>query len=151
MAERRRNIDPALDHRNWGVLAGQVDGAKMIARVRMDAMEDGRGDVFTQAITLSVTIQDPTPEGLPNMEEMNRLDQIEQRVHDVIREVGGAILAMLISTGGRREIVLYSRDHGWIEEHRDRLDGAIGDHAARVVVTTDPTWDFYRRFRQHAR
>lgn len=151
MAERRRPTDPALDYRNWGVLAGRVEDRTMIARVRMDAMEEGRGEAFTQCITLSVTVQEATPEGLPTMEEMGRLDQIETRIHDLLRERGGAILALLISTAGRREIVLYGQDHGWIETHRDVLDTAIGEHAAHVVVTPDPDWSFYKRFREHAR
>lgn len=134
----------------WGVTQGRVEGQPMIARVRMDAAAGERAG-WSACITLALRLEEETEQGLPTMAEQGRLDGVEDRVTRLVEGVGGAVLALLISTGGRRELVLYAESVGWLEANRDGVGAALEPFAADVLVDDDPGWSFYGKFREHAR
>lgn len=129
---------------SWSEAAGDQFGEQMTVRLRTDL--DGASDrkKWPVRVGIAVPLQAPDSAGLPTPDEVAALDVVEQMVAATVGE--RAIKAIVITMGGMREFVLYSKSSDWIEELNAELASSLTSHHVRVVTDDDDEWAFYDSF-----
>ncbi|MEM9065960.1 MAG: DUF695 domain-containing protein [Planctomycetota bacterium] len=132
----------------WGLVGGKLSeeegGHPLVARVRTHV--DPEWAALPYRLTLSVKIKNPAPNGLPNLEEMRSLDELENRITTHIEPDAGAELVLLVSAGGERSIILHVEDETWHARQPAAFADAFGEYEAEVLVHHDPEWTVHSAF-----
>jgi hypothetical protein len=84
--------------------------------------------------------------GRPDEEEYAVVQELQDRLVDVLTEGQQSLFAVTIMTAGRRDLVLYTSDE---ESARQRLASAqtsITSHRIAIDVERDTFWGLYRAF-----
>ena len=89
-------------------------------------------------LVVTVTLQDPDPDGQPYDEEHAALGRWREAL---VRALGsnGRLVATL-TADGVREHVAYVRDVALVEAWADAPPPGLGSHEAQVALVPDPTW-----------
>lgn len=89
-------------------------------------------------LVVTVTLQDPDPDGQPYDEEHAVLGRWREAL---VRALGsnGRLVATL-TADGVREHVAYVRDVALVEAWADTPPPGLGSHEAQVALVPDPTW-----------
>jgi len=136
----------------WGLVSGKLSddegGHPLIARVRTET--DPEWAALPYRLTLSMKIKNPAPNGLPDLEEMRALDEVENRIVSHINDDGGAELVLLVSAGGERSIILHVEDESWHARQPASFADAFGEYEAEVLVHHDPDWAVHAAFAEKA-
>ena len=136
----------------WGLVSGKLSedegGHQLIARVRTQTDPEWRALAYR--LTLSMKIKNPAPNGLPDLEEMRALDEIEDRIVTHIEDDQGAELVLLVSAGGERSIILHVEDESWHARQPEGFADAFGDYEVEVLVHHDPHWAVHSAFAERA-
>jgi|GEM_PF-5102436 len=140
--EVRRRLRPGDD---WGLADGVMDGEPMIARVRTQAAEAGIAAGLVVRLSFEVALKEAF-RGLPTMGEQNELDGLEDQLRQLADESGSARLVLLVSSGGKRHMVLYCREPGWAAGHAESLGVIFSDRTVEIFEEHDAEWDVHRRF-----
>ncbi|TVQ61858.1 MAG: DUF695 domain-containing protein [Phycisphaerales bacterium] len=140
--ELRRRLRPGDD---WDLVDGKLDGSPMIARVRTEAAAPGIEAGLLTRVTFEVELDDQI-NGLPSMSEQNVLDGLEDQLSQLADESGEARLVLLVSGGGKRHMVLYCRNEGWVTTHRDALGVIFSDRVVEIFAEDDPGWTVHAQF-----
>lgn len=117
-----------------------VDDSEGLVVVQLDdgVVDGAPWPGFGVQLVVTVTLDDPDPEGQPYDEE-----------HAVLERWGGALTAALgeqgrlvatITCDGVREHVAYLRSPAVVEGWRTDPPAGLDSHEAQVAVVEDPTW-----------
>jgi hypothetical protein len=93
---------------------------------------------------VAVPLRAPGEDGLPQGDEFEQLNAIEDRLERLV--AGRAVLVGVITTHGMREFVLYTAADDWIEDLHHDLQAAVPSHEIQVMAQTDPKWKVYGSF-----
>lgn len=128
----------------WAEAAGDQFGEPMVVRLRTDL--DGAYDreKWPVRVGIAVPYQAADSTGVPAPSEVAALDTVEQMVAAAVGD--RAIKAIVITMGGMREYVLYSRTADWTEEFGREIAFLVTTHPVRVVTDEYDGWTFYNSF-----
>jgi hypothetical protein len=125
------------------VLQGTLDGApcfvtKNAALKRVDNL------IYDLHVTVDVTLEEPTEQGLTTAEEAEKLNALEE---DLLQKVGeNAVYVCRLTTRGHRTIHLHALEGGSLAESLDAFTRAHAAYAPRVTVERDPRWEILHAF-----
>lgn len=89
-------------------------------------------------LVVTVTLQDPDPDGQPYDEEHAVLARWREALERALA-TNGRLVATL-TADGVREHVAYIRDPALVEAWADAPPPGLGSHEAHVALVPDPTW-----------
>jgi hypothetical protein len=89
-------------------------------------------------LVVTVTLQDPDPDGQPYDEEHEALGRWRTALAAALGEDGR--LVATLTAGGVREHVAYVRDEAVVTAWQAAPPPGLGSHDAQVVLVPDPTW-----------
>jgi hypothetical protein len=112
-----------------GLVVGELD----------DAVGDGAPwPGFGVQLVVTVTLQDPDPQGQPYDDEQEALERWRAALERALGRSGR--LVATLTAEGVREHVAYLTDAEVVEPWRTSPPPGLGTHDARVVVVPDPAW-----------
>lgn len=127
---------------SWMVLSGMHEENPLIAR--FDTSTEQLKGRYSIQVGVAVPLNDPTPEGLPTVEEQKQLDRIESTLVRKAHEQ--SVLVGVITTGGMREFVLYTNSSTWLEAFHETMKAEVTTHPVHVIAKNDPDWSVYQSF-----
>jgi len=130
----------------WGVIRGEHQGQPMLVRVNLGLTQVvGHPDYGVQ-MGVAVPLNSPLPDGWPAPQEDEQLRAIEENLQRELEGTERAVLAAVITTGGMREFVFYTRSRDWIREWAARFNKATDSHTVQVMAQQDPKWSVFLQF-----
>lgn len=133
---------------SWKVGHGEYGGKVLIARFNSGLKEIAGHPEYPYQVGIVVPLREPTEQGLPTVDEDERLAILEQQIAKVLEDNRESILVGVLSTGGMREFVYYSANEVAVREKFEQLRGSISSHELQLMIQKDPAWNVYRQFIQ---
>jgi hypothetical protein len=130
----------------WLVGNGDNEGSIMIVRTNTGYREFGALPGYEHQVGIAVPLRAPEATGLPSPEENAELGVIEDAIRDSLQERAESLLVAVITTGGMREFVFYTRAPKQLEERLKQLREHITSHEIQVMIQPDKNWEIYRQF-----
>ncbi|WP_020470636.1 DUF695 domain-containing protein [Zavarzinella formosa] len=128
---------------NWAILRGESEGAPMFIRRHTGAAPFKGHPELSFRLGIAIPLLRPSPEGLPEPDEIEELDQIEDALRGALTPSRRGVLVLAITTNGMREFVFYIRSEADAAGAVKAAEAAAGDHEVQHYVASDPTWDVY--------
>jgi len=129
----------------WTVLKGEYSGRPMFVR-RNESAKNLQGHAeFVFRLGVAIALLHPSNEGLPQDDEFQVLDAIEDCLCGRFERNQESLLVLAITTGGMREFVFYTRDPTIIDSLED-IKNLFPTHQITSYLAEDRTWDLYREF-----
>lgn len=121
----------------WEQLVDDLEGL-VVVELDEAAAEGAPWPELGVQLVVTVTLQDPDPDGQPYAEEHAVLGRWREAL---VRALGpnGRLVATL-TADGVREHVAYVRDPELVEAWADAPPPGLGSHEAQVALVPDPTW-----------
>lgn len=121
----------------WEQLVDDLEGL-VVVELDEAAAEAAPWPELGVQLVVTVTLQDPDPDGQPYAEEHAQLGRWREAL---VRALGanGRLVATL-TADGVREHVAYVRDPGLVEGWADSPPPGLDTHEAQVALVPDPTW-----------
>src|SRR5438105_3612758 len=112
--------------RGWLVVHGIHRGSPLVARFDADVEDELRRGRYRVQLGVAVPLRQASSLGLPDEDEANQLEQIEESIS---RELGAnGLLVGVISTNAMREFVIYTQSPDWVENFKARLRSLTDSH-----------------------
>ncbi len=122
---------------------GQNDGKVMIVRANTGYREFGSLQGYDHQAGIAVPFRAPEPTGLPSWEENAQLDEVEDAIRRSMQEQAESLLVAIITTGGMREFVLYTRAPQQLQKRFEQLRARITSHEMQLMIQLDKNWETY--------
>ena len=130
----------------WTVLQGEHEGRFMIVR-RNDSAAQLRGHVeYRYRIGVAIPLKEPDERGLPSNEESSQLNIIEDKFTEALERDRQCLEVLVITTGGMREFVFYSRDAAAAKSILEANTKSASGHELQSYIAEDPDWGVYAQF-----
>ena len=131
---------------SWLTLEGKYGRMPMSIRINQ-GLESviGHKDLQHQA-GITVAILNPMKNGLPNNEEEIQLQKIEEIIASELKEMGIAVFAAVVTTGGTREFIFYTGNPKTVETSFKILTGKVYTHTLKLNIQKDKKWLVYKQF-----
>jgi Family of unknown function (DUF695) len=81
--------------------------------------------------------------GLPSATEDALLGEVENNICSSLEEQAESLLVAVITTGGMREFVFYTRDPQSVKRRFEQLRNRITSHEIQLMIQSDRTWRTY--------
>jgi len=136
-------------HGQWAVATGEdeLDGSVTIMRLNTSYREVGSVPGYEHQVGIAVPFHAPEATGLPSPEENVELTAIEDAICPAIEEQAQSLLVAIITTGGMREFVFYTRAPQEVQKQFERLRERITSHEIQLMIQPDKNWDVYAQLR----
>ena len=128
---------------NWLVAQGDIDGLPAIVRLRDEVQSFIKGGKHQHYLRVVWEMSEIDEFGLPDENEMQRLELFEDRLCSVFEAGDHAILSFVLTNDGLRQWLFYSQD---LEESVRRINEMPQEEAAYPIELTaneDPEWSEY--------
>ena len=127
------------------VLEGEYSGKPMFVRRNESAKRlRGHKDYFHR-IGVAIAFLRPNETGLPERDEAEVMDQIEDSLCKAFEEDQTSLQVLAITTNSMREFVFYSRDPV-ILQRLEAIQHSFPAYQLTSYVAEDRTWDLYQEF-----
>jgi hypothetical protein len=142
---RRKHEEPPppIAEDAWRLAEGEHEGRPMILR-----FNDGAGSARTRfglRLGVAVPLVNADTNGFPGDRDSEDLNAIEDALFASLKADG--VGAVVVSTGGMREFVLYVRDKNVANRAVAAAREAAGAHKIQHYVKSDPSWVAYEELR----
>lgn len=124
---------------------GQNDGKIMLVRANTGYRGLGSLPGYEYQAGIAIPFRAPEPTGLPPRTETAQLNAIEDAIQHSIEVQAESLLVAIVTTGGMREFVLYTRDPESLRRRFDQLRAATASHDLQLMIQPDRTWEVYSR------
>lgn len=121
----------------WEQLVDDLEGL-VVVELDEAAAEGAPWPELGVQLVVTVTLQDPDPDGQPYAEEHAVLGRWREALARALG-ANGRLVATL-TADGVREHVAYVRDPEVVEAWADAPPPGLGSHEAQVALVPDPTW-----------
>ena len=122
---------------------GQNDGRVMIVRSNTGYREFGTVPGYDHQVGIAVPLKKAETTGLPSPAEDALLGEVEDIICSSLEEQAESLLVAVISTGGMREFVFYTREPQRVQQRFEQLRNRITSHEIQLVIQPDRTWRIY--------
>ena len=118
----------------------------MIVRINTAVDRDRADPQLPTRLDVSVLLNSPNAQGLPNSVETPTLNRIEERIVKALAMSGCGRLVLVVTTGGVRELVCYVRDADAAMSIVTQTWGVARKLKMQHVVQPDPQWALFKKF-----
>jgi hypothetical protein len=127
----------------WSISEGHYNGRVMIVRSNTGYREAGRVPLYEHQVGIAVPLRKSETSGLPSATEDALLGEVENNICSSLEEQAESLLVAVITTGGMREFVFYTRDPHSVKRHFEQLRNRITSHEIQLMIQSDRTWRTY--------
>ena len=128
----------------WSVAHGENNGRVVIVRSNTGYKAFSKIAGYEHQVGIAVPLNAPEPTGLPSPAEDAELGVIEDAVCVSLEQDAESLLVAIISTGGMREFVFYTRAPDEVKRRFEELQTALASHEIQLMIQTDKDWKVYR-------
>lgn len=126
----------------WAVLRGERDGTPVFASLNR-ALKRVDHLLCSFRIDLVIQLRDPSPEGLPEKDELAAIAEGEDRLLEVLGE--DVVFVGTLTHAGRRTLVFYAMESSPALARMEDFVRSVG-WSADVTIEHDPTWQWLHDF-----
>ncbi|MFP5236594.1 MAG: DUF695 domain-containing protein [Acidobacteriota bacterium] len=130
----------------WSVAEGQHNGRVMFVRTNIGYREFGSVSGYAHQVGIAVPLREAETTGLPSTAEDTQLHQVEDIISDSLQEGAESLLVAVITTGGMREFVFYTREPQRVQHRFELLRRRIATHEMQLMIQPDKGWKVYAQF-----
>jgi hypothetical protein len=127
----------------WSIGEGQNNGQIMIVRSNTGYREFGNVPGYDHQVGIAVPLKKAETTGLPSPAEDALLGEVEDVICNSLEEHAESLLVAVISTGGMREFVFYTREPQRVQQRFEQLRTRITSHEIQLAIQPDRTWRIY--------
>lgn len=131
----------------WSVGQCEFNGKPLIARYRQIKGAEGHPDYPFQ-IGVAVPFLKSTDNGLPENEDSDALNGIENKLADALEKNKQTVFVLTITTNNMREFVFYAKE--WkpesFEKEIKELNKSFSSHSLQFMMKQDPKWSTFAQF-----
>src|SRR5579885_2318471 len=132
---------------DWIGLKGKIAGKLALARANAGLKPVAGHPAYDRRLVVALPFNGVRDDGMPSTsEELHAIDDLEQRVMDSLQEGQRSLLAVTVTTNGRRDLIFYTADADAALERVAALRAEAGDHDLDTDVRLDTFWETYRNF-----
>lgn len=136
---------PCDDHK-WGVGEGVHDNCPIFVRYNISAKDYIGSPKLSLKLGFAIPLMKPSIMGLPDPDENDDLDRIEDLIVKEIGKCCQGVFAMVLSTGKMKEYVFYINKCENIEATHKTIQMQISSHTVQYILVEEPDWKSYRVF-----
>ncbi len=115
----------------------------MFVRRNVGYSEFGSVARYEHQVGIAVPLKKAEATGLPCPEEDALLGDVEEIICSLLEEQAESLLVAVITTGGMREFVFYTREPQRVRQRFDQLRNRITSHEIQLMIQADKTWRVY--------
>jgi hypothetical protein len=127
----------------WSIAEGQHSGRVMFVRANTGYREFGSVPGYEHQVGIAVPLRKAEATGLPCPAEDALLGDVEEIICSSLEEQAESLLVAVITTGGVREFVFYTREPQRVQQRFEELVNRITSHEIQLMVQSDRTWRVY--------
>lgn len=131
---------------HWSVCRGTHNGKPMFLRRNDSAAQLSGHNEFRSRVGIAVPLRAPNADGLPEEEELNQLNAIEDSLASRLEAEQKSLQVLAITTSGMREFIFYTRDSEAARLVLEALRSEVTSHELQSYIAEDPKWALYREF-----
>ena len=98
---------------------------------------------YAHQVGIAVPFRNAGATGLPSPEEDAQLAAVEDILSASFEEQAESLFVAVITTGGMREFVFYTREPQGVKRRFEALRTRITSHAIQLMIQPDKTWRVY--------
>jgi hypothetical protein len=129
----------------WAVMEGERNGLPVILRCHAGYRAFKGVAGYEYQVGIVVPLCAPEPSGLPSSPEVAELDQMEDAICSALEAERESLFVAVISTGGMREFVFYTRDPEQVKLKFEQLRASIKTHRIQLMIQPDKDWAVFAR------
>jgi len=131
---------------SWTILKGENDGKPMLIRknVGLDKIAGNRNYSISCGIAFELLF--PDENGLPIIENEPELNNLEDEIFQIYESDLNSIVALIITTSGFREFVLYTKDAKEFMTRLKELKSKYNQYELTNYTQKDKNWSTYNSF-----
>jgi len=130
----------------WSVGQGSVEGRPLFVRVNTGAAAIRGEPSLRTRVGITVPLQAPDDEGLPDAREMSRLSEIEDSLGVALGVGARTVHVLVITTSGVREFVYHTTASAEVQAAVDAVATQFPDYELELDMEDDADWSVYSRF-----
>jgi len=130
----------------WTLLKGKHNGRVMLILSNDVLRKCIAHPEYPYRVGIAVPFVTPDDNGLPSDGELQQLEAIEDTLSEVLSADNESLLAIVITTCGMREFVLYTGAPEQVKVKFEKLKGMIETHRLQMIVEGDKSWKVYKEF-----
>jgi len=130
----------------WSVGQGENNGNVMFVRYNIGYKELGSVPDYEHQVGIAVPLRSPEPTGLPSSAEDAQLGDLEESICGSLEAEAESLLVAVITTGGMREFVFYTRAPESVKQRFEALRSSISSHEIQLMIQPDEDWNVYASF-----
>ena len=127
----------------WSIYEGQHNGRIMLVRSNIGYRELGNVPRYEHQVGIAVPLRKAETNGLPLPAEDALLAEVEDAICSSLEEQAESLFVAVITTGGMREFVFYTRAPQSVHRRFEQLRSRITSHEMQLMVQADRTWRVY--------
>jgi hypothetical protein len=132
----------------WTIAEGENNGRVMIIRLNTGYRHFGSVSTYGYQVGIAVAIRDAGTDGLPSPAENVLLGELEDVICNSLEEKAESLLVAIITTGGMREFVFYTREPKSVELRFAQISERSTSHKMQLMIQEDKGWQVYKRLGQ---
>jgi hypothetical protein len=125
----------------WVLAKGRLDGHSLMLRFRQFSQDFPKQE-YPVRINMICDVKEKTPSGLPTRSEYERLGQFEEHLMNVVEEDEDAVLAMVITSSGKREFIFQTADAESFKQRLSHVYDREPDYQVNYVQSEDDDWEY---------
>lgn len=139
---------PAIrdDSQSWGLAQGQIGGEEVILRYNETAKTWANHPELPLKLGFAIPLNSPNPGGLPDPEENEQLNDVEDIIVSELMSHTKGIQALAITNGKMKEFVFYIPTGADIKTIHETLQQSITTHEVQCIALMEPKWDTFWEF-----
>jgi hypothetical protein len=130
----------------WTVAHGESEGRPLFLRLNTGAAAVARHATLAHRVGIAVLLREPDASGLPSAHEATVLERIEGAIEGSFRVGHEAVLAIVLTTAGMREFVLYSAAPQNMQAAVAVAQARFPEYQIQSYMQPDTEWDGYAAF-----
>jgi hypothetical protein len=131
----------------WAVALIEYDEKPTIIRRNQSAKKWSGHKELPVRLGFAIPLQKPIEGGLPDPEENEVLDSIEDQIIDTLASKTVGIYALAITNGEMKEFIFYIPENVDIKSIHEHLQKQITSHEVQCLAEMDPSWNIYKQFK----
>ena len=130
----------------WTVGEGEHDGRPIIVRFLKSAKDLCGHPEYQHQVGIAVPFNQADEKGFPSQEEFKALEDIEDRMTDLLTEGNESLLVGILTCRGMREFVLYTSSPEEVQRKFRQLQASVQSHGLQFMMQPDKDWLTYKQF-----
>jgi len=130
----------------WTLLHGEHNNKPMIVRFNTGCKVIMGSKNYSYRMGIAISFIKAQKDGLPNKEEKENLDLIENDIFEIFQEDNFSIVSVIITTNNMMEFMIYISDESSAEGRINMIGSKYPEYKFQCYINKDRDWDGYKGF-----